>query len=393
MTGNGLVVIGSGPTGISAAVAYREAGGTGPVRVVGADTHQPYERPPLSKGYLRGESEASEAALHPPEFYAERGIELRLDESVEALAPAAREVMLASGGRLSYDCCVIATGADPILPSIPGADGENVYLLRALAQARALRERLAGAGSAVVVGSGFIGCEAAVSLAACGLHVTLISSESLPQRARLGDRVARRLARWLRQDGVELLLGDEVLAVDHTVGGVVIRSRCGARVAADVALFATGVHPRAELARTAGLTIAHDRIAVDAGMRTSAPQVFAGGDVAFAHNDAAGRPLAVEHWGDALAMGEIAGANAAGQDRAWSSVPGFWSEIGPRILKYSAWGDGFDDVVFRSRPGGSFTAWYLTEGRTVGVLTHRADDDYELGADLIARGAPAPAPA
>jgi NADPH-dependent 2,4-dienoyl-CoA reductase/sulfur reductase-like enzyme len=150
----------------------------------------------------------------------------------------------------------------------------------------------------------------------------------------------------------------------------------------------TGVAPRAELAAAAGARRAESgAIAVDAAMRTSRDDLLAAGDVTFAHNAAAERSLRVEHWGDALGQGAVAGRTAAGRDAAWDAVPGFWSTIGTRTLKHAAWGDGFDAVRLDEHADGGFTAWYGRDGRVVGVLAHRADDDYERGRELIAAGA------
>jgi NADPH-dependent 2,4-dienoyl-CoA reductase/sulfur reductase-like enzyme len=159
---------------------------------------------------------------------------------------------------------------------------------------------------------------------------------------------------------------------------------------ADLVLIAAGVKPRGEIAAAAGLATHHGRIVVDEHMRASADGVLAAGDVAWAGNAAAGRHLAVEHWGDALAMGEIAGRTAAGEDAQWDAAPGFWSTIGTRTLKYAAWGDGHDEARFVQRPAGGWSVWYGRDRVTVGVLAHDADADYERGRELVEHGAPLP---
>jgi NADPH-dependent 2,4-dienoyl-CoA reductase/sulfur reductase-like enzyme len=262
-----------------------------------------------------------------------------------------------------------------------------VLRLRSSADGQQLRTAAEGAGSAVVIGSGFIGCEAAVSLAIRGLDVTVLSTEELPQLERLGRQAAGRLAGWLAEAGVRLVGGAEVTEIrdGHAV-------HTGEEVHwADLILSAAGVVPNSELARRAGLLIERGRIVVDEHLTTRSPGVYAAGDVALAHNAAAGRMLQVEHWGEALKMGEVAGTNAAGSNqKSWNDVPGFWSGIGERTLKYTAWGDGYDHDELIDHPGGGFTIWYSTDGATVGVLTHQADDDYELGQSLIAKGARPP---
>jgi NADPH-dependent 2,4-dienoyl-CoA reductase/sulfur reductase-like enzyme len=387
MSSPGLVVVGSGPAGLSAARAYREHGGPGPVRIVTHDAHPPYNRPPLSKDFLRGEVDEDSLPLEEPSFYGEQGIELLLGRRVVDLDTAGRVLVLDDGSRLPYDACVLATGSRPTVLPVPGADHPELLLLRTRAHGVALRAAVDGRGSAVVVGSGFIGCEAAASLAQRGMAVTMVSAEDRPQLDRLGTGVADRLAGWLDELGVQRVGGRQVASFD---GGHTVRLADGTSCTADVVLVAAGVAPEGGLAEQAGLTTEDGRVKVDAGMRTSDPHVLAAGDAALAHNGAAGRCIAVEHWGDAMTMGAVAGANAAGADEAWDTAPGFWSEIGDRTLKYAAWGDGHDDVRVVDHGAGAFTAWYGRDGVTVGVLTHEADDDYERGQQLVERGAAFP---
>ena len=159
---------------------------------------------------------------------------------------------------------------------------------------------------------------------------------------------------------------------------------------ADLVLFAVGVRPRAELAEAAGLELEGGRIVTDERLCTSAPGVYAAGDVALARNAAAGRRLPVEHWGEALNHGAVAGTQAAGGDAVWDAAPGFWSTIGERTLKHVAWGDGFDEARMVVHAGGAFTVWYGSGGTTVGVLTHERDEDYERGRELVEQGRPLP---
>ncbi|MDQ3627668.1 MAG: FAD-dependent oxidoreductase, partial [Actinomycetota bacterium] len=240
---------------------------------------------------------------------------------------------------------------------------------------------------------GFIGCEASWSLRALGLDVTVVSSEALPQQQRLGRDAARRIAGWLGDQGVELRGGVSVQALQARGEGFAVHLEGPDELEADMVLLATGVRPRVALAAAAGLSMRTGRVSVDAQMRTSVPHVFAAGDIARARNRTAGRQLSVEHWGEGLAMGEVAGTCAAGGDATWAEVPGFWSEIGPHTLKYAAWGDGFDSAALVEHGDGAFTVWYGSAGTTVGVLTHGADEDYEHGSRLVASAAPVPSPA
>lgn len=383
----GLLVVGGGPAGHSAAVAYREAGGTGPVRLVSGDARPPYERPPLSKGFLRGDVDTDELALESADFYADHDIEVIVSTHVTSLDPIRRSVTTDAGDEWSYDTCVLATGSLPGLLPVEGGDHPDVLRLRMHGQAEELRRRAESAQTAVVVGSGFIGCEAAASLSMRGLVVTLVTNETAPQAARLGPDAARRIAGFLDDLSVRLVTDADITSV---VEGHTVTLADGSRHRADLVLTAVGVEPQAQLADHAGLGIDRGRVVVDAKMRTVVPGLFAAGDVACARHRIADRALVVEHWGEALAMGEIAGTNAAGGDAEWTGVPGFWSEIGDEMLKYAAWGDGFDTARFIGHGDSAFTVWYESAGVCVGVLTHDADDDYDRGTTLVEQGSPIP---
>ena len=288
---------------------------------------------------------------------------------------------------MRFDVAVLATGSAPASLPVPGGDDPGLFLLRSRRQGEDLRDAVRAAGedaSVVVVGSGFIGCEAAASLAGLGLHVTLVSDESAPQEARLGEHAAGRIADWLSETGVRLQLGS---AVSEFPDATSVRTEDGSTHRGDVVLVAAGVEPASQIADEAGLTCEDGLVVVDSSMRTSHPRLYAAGDVALAYNDAAGRAVAVEHWGDAMAQGEVAGQAAAGQAAIWDQAPGFWSVIGDRTLKYSAWGDGWDDVRVDEGGDGGFAVWYLADGIVVGVLAHQRDDAYEEGQDLVRRRA------
>jgi 3-phenylpropionate/trans-cinnamate dioxygenase ferredoxin reductase component len=384
-TAGPLLIVGSGPAGLEAARAYREAGGDGEVIMVSADKHLPYQRPPLSKDYLRGESGDDVLPMEDPGFYAEQGIEVRLATPARSLDRAARTLTLQGGETLPYRCCILATGAAAAPLPVQGADHPGIRLLRSRQDGADLRQAARQARSAVVVGSGFIGCEAAASLARRGLDVTVVTAEQLPQAARLGAAVGERLRGWLIREGVAIRPGAQVARFD---GGHRVVLEDGGAIEADLILVAGGVSPLASLAADSGLAVEQDRVAADSGMRTSDPAILTAGDVACAVNAAAGRRLAVEHWGDAVAMGQVAGRTAAGRDAAWSEVPGFWSTIGDKTLKYAAWGDGYEHAWLTERDPEGFTVWYERAGVTVGVLTYQADDDYEQGRTLIAGAQP-----
>ena len=382
MSEDGLIVVGSGPAGVAAAESFREHNTSGRVRIVTTDRDLPYARPPLSKEYLRGQTD--DVGLHPQWWFDDKTIELVHNTTVDGLDLAERSVR-AGDRRFRYDALILACGAAPVAPPIPG--GARARLLRSLADAAALREAAKDASTAVVIGAGFIGCEAAASLALRGMSVTLVAPETLPQEARLGSAAAERLRELVIQAGARYVGG---VAVEE-INDVGLRLDNGVTIDCDLILAATGVTPQHRLAADAGLDVRDSRNVVDTDMSTSTKGVYAAGDVALARHAAAGRHLAIEHWQDATDQGAIAGTSAAGKRATWDGVPGFWSTIGEATIKYHAWGDGYQRSRMLSHPEG-FTVWYEADDAVVGVLTHNADDDSDLGQRLIAERRPAPVP-
>jgi 3-phenylpropionate/trans-cinnamate dioxygenase ferredoxin reductase subunit len=380
-----LLVIGGGPAGLSATRAYRDAGGEGRVAIVTDEHRMPYQRPPLTKDLLRGDSTEADLPLEDESWLQSREV-LLISARATALDADAAKVSLSGGRELGYRKCVLATGAEPTRLPVPGADDPAVRVLRSLDHLRELQRRLSRGEAVVVIGSGFIGCEIAASLRMRGHQVQLVSDESAPNVGRLGGEAAAILAGWLSEQGVTLHLGAEVARI-RRAGRALDVIADGLRAPGEVVVMAAGVAPRGELAASAGIELVDGAVPVSAAMQSTRPDVLAAGDVCRADNVAAGRPLRVEHWGDALKQGEIAGVNAAGKSVTWAEVPGFWSTIGDRTLKYAAWGDGYDQARIATHGNGGFTAWYGRDQRIVGVLTHEADDDYERGQELIREGA------
>lgn len=384
-----FLVIGGGPAGLSAARAYRDAGGDGPVAIVTDEGRMPYNRPPLTKDLLRGETGEEDLPLEDEAWLDEQSVDLVAGRAV-ALDADARKALLSGGRALRYVSCLVATGAEPARLPVPGGDRPWVHVVRTVVHVRELTARLGKDAHVVVIGSGFIGCEIAASLRARGHDVDLISDESLPNSERLGEPQAAILQEWLSQDGVTTHLGASVERIQRADGAVTVTAG-KERVSGDLVVMATGVRPRSELGTEAGLNLDDSgAIPVSAAMRTAREGLLAAGDVCRADNLAAGRPLRVEHWGDALGQGAIAGQTAGGVEAGWDEVPGFWSTIGTRTLKYAAWGDGFDATRLHRGDDGAFVAWYGLEGRIAGVLTHERDEDYDRGRELIAQGAPWP---
>jgi 3-phenylpropionate/trans-cinnamate dioxygenase ferredoxin reductase subunit len=382
--GYAFLIVGGGPAGLAAARAYRAAGGGGRVAIVTDESRLPYMRPPLTKDLLRGESRLADLPIEAEAFFDDHAIELIAGRAV-ALDGPARTVTLSGGRAIAYEQCLLSTGGEPKRLPIPGADHPRVFVMRTIEDLRRLNDALGAHAEVAVVGSGFIGAEIAASLCMGGHDVDLISSESAPNVTRLGIDAAGIIGSWLAAEGVGLRLGHPVENIEHERGRCILAAG-REHVTADVVVMGSGVGPRGELAGAAGIELDAGAIPVDASMRTAQEGIFAAGDVAKAQNRAAGRALRVEHWGDALGQGAVAGQTAAGVDAVWDAVPGFWSTIATHTLKYTAWGDGFDDVSFESHTGGGFTVRYGAAGALVGVLTHDADADHERAGDDIARG-------
>jgi NADPH-dependent 2,4-dienoyl-CoA reductase/sulfur reductase-like enzyme len=380
--GERIVIVGGGPAARAAAEAYRETGGAGTVTIIAREDEVPYERPPLTKDFLRGESDRESLPLADRDWYVERGIGLRTATEVAELDLGAEEARTTAGEAFGFDRVLLATGSEPTVPPIPGADDVAVQTVRRIGDAERLAEL--GAGDRVLVaGSGFIGCEAAASLAMRGAEVTVATLEAAPQVERLGAEVAARIAGWLEGFGVDILGGSELASIAAAGDRAAAAHLAdGTEIVADRVLLALGVERSTGLAAAVGIAV-EDGVEVDATMASADPRVLAAGDVAFAFNASAGRRLRVEHWGEALNMGTVAGRTMAGAPAAWDSAPGFWSTIGERTLKYVGWGDGWDELRFEPGQDGAFACWYGRGGELVGVATHLDDAAYERGRGLI----------
>ncbi len=388
-----IVIIGGGPGGLSTARAYREASGRGQVVLITAESYPPYRRPPLTKEYLRDEIKRDELPMENPRWFEENNVELRLAAAVKEIDRDRQIVATENGEEVGYNACVLATGSEPIRLPVPGANDPEILVMRTIEDSDRLKSRVGEGSRAVVVGSGFIGCEAAVSLSTRGAEVTLVSMEEGPQRERLGEDVAQRITRWLEGYGIGLRLGVGVEGIERKNAVFEVGVKGGENILAETVLFGTGVRPRTELAEAIGLEIERGGVVADSSMRTSVPGIFAVGDIVFAMNEAAGSRQKVEHWGDALNHGRVAGTVLAGGEAVWREAPGFWSTMGDKTLKYWAWSEGWDEARFVNKDGAggeAFTVWYGKEGVIVGVLAHNADENYEEGRRLIEQGAPLP---
>ena len=369
----GFIAIGSGPAGVSAAETFRSKHPGIPVRILTVDPALPYAKPPLSKGFLCGREDKRD--LHSEGWFARNNVDLIRGISVDRIDTVSQEVITAGGQRYPYWHLVVASGAAPVKLDIPGAD--QALTLRSFSDAVALKMAARYADSAVVMGGGLIGCEAAACLAAGGVDTTLVAAETVPLQRRFGLEAGERIVKILSDHGVGFLGETSVAEIGDS--GVVFDD--GTETKADLVVSATGVRPDIRLAEAAGLDTRDGRIVVDEHMHTSARNVYAAGDVALAHNLTAGRHIRAEHWRDAAQEGLVAGLTAAGFAAVWDQVPGFACTIGDSVLKYRGWGS-YDACRFVDHHNG-FTVWYEADGDVVGVLTLNADEDYSRADELL----------
>jgi 3-phenylpropionate/trans-cinnamate dioxygenase ferredoxin reductase subunit len=360
-----FVIVGASLTGAKAAETLREEGFDGRIVLVGAEAERPYERPPLSKDYLRGEAEREKVYVHPEGYYAEHDIELRLGRAAVSLNTAAGELALDDGERLRYDRLLLATGAEPRRLTIPGAGLDGVLYLRSVAECDDLRERLDAGGSVVVIGAGWIGAEVAASARQRGLEVTVIDPLSVPLERVLGTEVGGIYRDVHVEHGVQMLMGTGVEAFEGTTAVERVQTSDGRELACDFVVVGVGVQPRTQLAAHAGLAV-DNGILVDEHLQTSVPGVFAAGDVANAHHPFYGERIRVEHWANALHQGPVAARAMLGESAVYDRLPYFFSDQYDVGMEYAGFARTWDRVVFRGDPATrEFIAFWLVGDRVV----------------------------
>ncbi|MBO0692254.1 MAG: FAD-dependent oxidoreductase [Acidimicrobiaceae bacterium] len=363
-----FVIIGASLAGAKAAETLRSEGFDGRVVMIGEEPVRPYERPPLSKEYLRGEKGFDDAAVHSAGFYEEHEIEVLQPVLATALDVKQREVALSSGERIGYDRLLLTTGSAPRRLDVPGADLPGVRYLRTVADSDGLRQALEGNPQVVVIGAGWIGSEVAASARQLGARVSIVEVASAPLERVLGPEVGA-IYRDLHADhGVELHLGVGVEAITGSGAVEEVLLTDGTAVPAQLVVIGIGVVPREELAEAAGLRVA-DGVAVDEHLQTSDPNIYAAGDVASAFHPRYGSPIRLEHWSAALNQGPAAARNMLGITTVYDRTPYFFSDQYDLGMEYRGWAPTFDEVVFRGDPsGGEFIAFWLDEGRVVAAM-------------------------
>ena len=383
MTKQMFVIVGASLAGAKAAEELRNQGFDGRIVLIGDEDELPYERPPLTKDYLRGESPREKARVHEDGFYEHHDIELLSAVTVTAIEPAERRVFIDGNPGPVYDRLLIATGSQPRELGIPGAGLEGVHYLRTLADCDALRARFQAGGKVVVIGAGWIGAEFAASARQRGLDVTVIEPATVPLERVLGKELGGFYGDVHRGHGVELRTGTGVDAFEGEGAVEGVRTSDDQSIACDFVVVGVGVIPRVGLAQAAGATI-EDGIVVDEMLATSLPGIFAAGDVANAWHPFFARQIRVEHWANALNQGPSAARSMLGQGVAYDRLPYFFSDQYDVGMEYSGYATDWDEIVYRGAlADGAFIAFWLKDQRVIAGMNVNVWDVNEQVQTLI----------
>jgi len=365
-----IVIVGGGLAAGTAAATLRKEGFDGDVTVITDEPHTPYQRPPLSKGYLQGKEGTDAVLLHPSEWWDEKRIEVRTSTSVTTLDPAEHRVGLADGASLAYDAVLLATGASPRRLPIEGADLPGVHMLRRLDDSDTLRDALKDGGRRLVlIGSGWIGMEVAASARTLGNEVTVLERDAVPLALAVGEQMGGVFRRLHEDHGVDLRTSvnvERIVGSDRAEGVVVD----GETVPADLVLIGVGAVPNTQLAESAGIEM-DNGILTDAALRTSAPDVYAAGDVANAYHPVIQRHLRSEHWENARKAGPVAAKSMLGIEAAHDSIPYFYTDqfdLGMELSGYPPLMASADLAIRGDLDKREFIAFWVDYGRVVGGM-------------------------
>ncbi len=382
-----FLLLGGGLASASCAAELRKRGAEGSVLLVGREPEPPYERPPLSKEYLRGEAERADAYVNPPEWYEENGVELLSGTNAMGLDPEARTAKLQGGEEVRFGQALIATGAMVNILRVEGAENEGIHYLRAYGNSDAIRADAEGAEHVVLIGGSYIGAEVAASLTANGTRCTIVTLEDVALSRTFGEDAGRWFHQLLESKGVTIHGGEQLEAYegDGRVRGVVTKS--GLAIECDAVVVGAGVRPDAMLAQRAGLAV-DDGIVCDSKLRTSAEGIYAAGDCCSYESVIHGRRLRVEHWDVAMQQGMHAARNMLGADADYEVVPYFFSDLADWAgLEYVGPAYEWDEEVWRGdRERGEFSVWYLKDGRVAGALSVERSEDLAEARRLLAEG-------
>ena len=385
-----FVIVGASLAGAKAAEMLRAEGFDGRLVLIGEEAERPYERPMLSKEYLRGDKPAAKLYVHDEGFYADNDIELLTGTRVASLEPGAHEITLADGSRMPYSRLLLSTGATPRRLPLPGAEMAGVCYLRAMADSDALRAAIKAASRVVVIGAGWIGSEVAASARQMGAEVAMVAPEAVPLERVLGPLLGGVYRDLHADHGVDLHLSTQIEAIVGKEAAQGVRTSDGNVIEGDLVVVGVGVSARDELARDAGLML-ENGIVVDEFLSTSAPDVFAAGDVAATWNPMYNRRIRMEHWANALNQGQTAARNMLSQDSqitAYTKLAYFYSDQFDLGMEYNGYAADWDQVVVRGDLAArEFLAFWLKDGRVLAGMNANVWDQGDQIKALVRSGA------
>jgi 3-phenylpropionate/trans-cinnamate dioxygenase ferredoxin reductase subunit len=383
-----FLLVGGGMASAHCAAELRRRGAEGSVLLVGREPEPPYERPPISKEYLRGDAERADAYVNPPSWYEDNEVELASGRNVMSLDPAARTAKLQGGEEVAFGKALIGTGAMVNILRVEGAENEGIHYLRAFGNADAIRADAEKAERVVLIGGSYIGTEVAASLTAKGTRCSIVAIEEVALSRSFGEDAGRWFQEQLESHGVGFHGGEELEAFegDGRVRAVVTRS--GLSIECDAVVVGAGVRADTMLAQRAGIAVGHGGIECDSKLRTSAEGIYAAGDCCSYASVVHGRRIHVEHWDVAMQQGIHAAGNMLGDDRDYEVVPYFFSDLADwASLEYVGPAYEWDEEVWRgSREQGEFSVWYLKGGRVAGCLSVGRSEDLAEARRLLADG-------
>lgn len=373
-----VVIVGGGLAGANVAESLRERGFDGPVTIIGAEDHLPYERPPLSKDVLLGKKSTDDATVHDTDWWKEHAVDVRTGERAVSI-DRDRKVVVTDKGELPYGTLVLATGSEPRRLEVADDSGAPVHYLRTVEDSNSLKDALTEGAKVVIIGGGWIGLEVASAARNAGADVTVFEAADLPLVNVLGPEVAQRFADLHRDQGVDLRLGSQVTTADLE--------------GADCVVVGVGATPRTELAEAAGLDVATEApggVLVDDQLRTSDPDILAVGDIALEEHPSLGRRVRVEHWDNAIEQGKAATGTITGDDTAYDRQPYFFTDQYDLGMEYfgNVGPDGYDSVETTGDFDGPFRAWWVKDGTVVAAMQANDWDASDEMRDSIGKPPP-----
>jgi 3-phenylpropionate/trans-cinnamate dioxygenase ferredoxin reductase subunit len=382
-TSQTFAIVGGGLAGATAAATLRKEGFDGEVVLIGAESQDPYNRPPLSKGYLRGEEPFEKTSVKPLGFYADNEIETRFDTRVETVDPSDRVLRLSDGEQLHYDRVLLAMGSRNRQLPIPGTDLEGVFDLRTVDDADKIRKAALPGSKAVLVGMGFIGSEVAASLRQLGVEVTAIEGARVPLERALGAEIGAVVRDIHAERGVEMVFEDHVARLEGGTRVERVVTGAGRSIECDFVIIGVGVEPLTDPVDATGVHISNG-IVVDEYCRTNIGGIFAAGDVANHYHPVFEQLMRVEHWNNAFNQARVAARNMMGRHLVYDEIHSFWSDQYEYGLEYAGWHREWDEIVVRgSLEARDFIAFYVKDGLVTASVGIDRSDDVQTSAQLI----------